>query len=175
MLTLRYHTHFHAWKGILMINTGGQSKTGSSFSGYLSRDTPIHNFTSWLLCIYQSGIICLQGDNLIQTNWRKKETLFVNPIIFPLMICLFHLQLVRPGSVWSWQVDWLFSLCLHSPGSFSTHHALFCAPGDPFAISGWVQPMRDIIMRWEGERRARPEYVLLTPSPTLAPISSLLK
>lgn len=40
MLTLRYHTHFHAWKDILIVNTGGQSKTKSSFSGYLSRDAP---------------------------------------------------------------------------------------------------------------------------------------
>lgn len=164
MLTLWYHSHCHAWKGIPIINTSDQSKMESSFSGYLSRDTPIHSFTSWLLCIYQSGIICWPGDNRIQTNWSKKETSFVNPIIFSLIICLFHLQLVRPGSVWTWQVGWFFSLCLHSPDSFSTHIALFCAPKDPFAISGWVQPMRDINRRSKGERKASPEYVLLAPT-----------
>lgn len=50
------HAFFHAWKGILTIipvarSESGWSRVESSFSGDLSRDTPIHSIISWLLCL----------------------------------------------------------------------------------------------------------------------------
>ena len=64
---LRTYAFFQAWKGILITNTNGQIwglERANNFSGYLGRDRPIPSFISWLFCIHQSGIICLQGRKI---------------------------------------------------------------------------------------------------------------